>query len=131
MIIKYIQSNCNATKKETDDLTITAAENALGLHFADEYRNVLREYGHLSFGSHDFNGISEFEIFDVVKQTLIFREKSNTIADTMYVVEDLGIDGIYILQDSDGLVYAAQAKGTPYKVADSLLEYIKKAATNG
>ena len=105
-IIEYLQSNCDANKNIIDDSVIIAMETALGLQFAPEFKSVLREYGRLSIGSHDFNGTSEYDIFDVVKQTLIFREKSNTITDKMYVVEDLGIDGIYILQDSEGIIYA-------------------------
>ena len=45
----------------------------------------------------------------------------------MYVIENTCIDGIIIWQDANGIIYKSRPNLEPEKIADSLVDYIKKS----
>lgn len=45
--------------------------------------------------------------------------------DTMYVIENTGVDGIMIWQDTKGKIYQTKPESKPKKIVDSLAEYIE------
>lgn len=50
---------------------------------------------------------------------------NGNIPPNMYVIEDMAIDGLLILQDATGAVYSAPPHALPRKVFDSLTDYVK------
>jgi hypothetical protein len=104
--------------------TVIEAENKLGLHFSDEFRNYLMEYGVASFGNHEFLGLGGDSYLDVVGETLRERNNSGRFPKNCYLVENLGIDSIFILQDEEGNVYESSAAGTK-KIFSSLKDYVR------
>lgn len=99
------------------------AEKKLGVHFSEEFRNYLMEYGAVSFGSHEFMGLGGDAYLDVVEETLRERNSSEKFPKNCYIVENLGIDGIFILQDEEGKVFELSDAGVKL-IHNSLKEYV-------
>ena len=114
------------TGKGASEEQIEKAEEALKVSFADDYKEYLRMYGAIMINGHELTGISKAEHMDVVSVTQEGR-KYDLPEDTekMYVIEDLGIDGILIWQDSEGKIYEIQ-NGRKKKIGESLEEYLKE-----
>lgn len=108
---------------------IMAAEKELGLKFADDYIKCVSKYGVLSANGIELTGITEYEDFSVVAVTQQERELdwNNIIPPNMYVIENLGIDGLIALQDETGTVYSIMPyDDEPEKWFDCLADYIIK-----
>lgn len=112
------------TLKGVDVETVIEAEKKLGLKFSSEFRNYLIEYGCASFGSHEFMGLGSTDYLDVVKETLNERRNSDRFPRHCYILENLGIDGIFILQDEEGSVYELNDAGMK-KIFGSFQEYME------
>lgn len=97
---------------------IVSAENVLGLHFAQEYRELLANYGSLFLKGEEFLGI------DVVDVTLKAKEGNPDFPQDMYVVSNTYIDGILLVQNASGSIYTYQPLHGIQKVATSLSVYI-------
>lgn len=105
-------------------IQIEQAEKTLGLKFALDFKECLREFGAVSFGGHELTGFSADPNLDVIKVTQKNRLKNN-VGMNLYVIEEAHIDGIVIWQDSDGTVYETAPKSETKKIARSLVEYIE------
>jgi hypothetical protein len=103
---------------------VMEAEKKLGLHFSEEFRNYLMEYGAASFGSHEFMGLGGDAYLDVVGETLRERNNNEKFPKNCYIVENLGIDGIFILQDEEGKVFEWSDAGVKL-IYHSLEEYVR------
>lgn len=110
--------------KGSDEKTIAASEKALGFHFADDYREYLREIGLACFDGRELTGISKDARLNVVDVTREERSMNAEIPADFYVVEETGYDGMVIWQASDGAVYQTSPYQKPRKVSNSLSEYI-------
>ena len=108
-----------ATEKEISD-----AENQLGLKFANEYKEYLANFGAIMADGIELSGIAKSEHRNVVSLTQQERELNPTVPHNMYVVENLGIDGIIIWQDEKGVIYQSQQNVKPKKITTSLSNYI-------
>ena len=103
---------------------IEAAEKELNLKFAKDYRMYLAEFGLASAGGHEFTGIVKSPRLSVISVTTKIGKKIKDMPPKAYVVEELNIDGIVILQTSDGTVYEGAPNRKVKKIASSLSEYI-------
>ena len=112
----YIEQGASAT-------WIEQAEKSLGLKFASDYKECLREFGAVSFEGHEFTGFSTDRNLDVVEVTQRNWKKNKACAN-LYVIEEAHIDGIVIWQDADGVIYEAIPNSKVKKIANSLCEYI-------
>ena len=108
-----------ATEKQISD-----AENQLGLKFANEYKEYLAKFGAIMADGIELSGIAKSEHRNVVSLTQQERELNPTVPHNMYVVENLGIDGIIIWQDEKGVIYQSTPNTEPAKIANSLAKYI-------
>ena len=104
---------------------IAAAEKELNLKFAKDYRKYLVECGLASADGHEFTGIVKSPRLNVVDVTVRMCKKIKEMPSDAYVVEELNIDGIVILQTTDGTVYEGAPNRAVKKIASSLSEYIK------
>lgn len=110
-----------------DDGKIQEVEEKLGLKFSEEYKKYLRKYGSVSYENHELTGLNRSKRLNVVDCTFEQRKSNDCLLPDMYVVEDLGIDGIIVLQRSDGTVYMLFSYDNEIsKVAGSLVEYLQK-----
>ncbi len=106
---------------------ILEAENKLGVHFSEEYKEFLREFGAASFGDHEILGLGSSERLDVVASTIAEREKNaGCCFQKWYIVEMTGVDGIVIWQNRKGEVFINSCGRRPKKTALSIEEYLKK-----
>ena len=106
------------------DADIRDSEKALGLLFAEEYKEYLQQFGAVSCGGHELTGISRDNNYDVVNVTLLNLQKNSEITIPLYVIEETHIDGIVIWQASTGEIYQSEYKKVPLKIYDSLLDYV-------
>ena len=98
---------------------ITAAENALNLAFADDYKEYLLNVGLAMCDGHEFTGLGNEERTNVVMVTKQMKALHNDIPDDWYVIENENMDGAVIWQDSRGNVYFNKKKQY-----SSLIEFI-------
>lgn len=125
-IIKVINSKDGVIHgKETNENEIKQAELELGLRFADDYRNYIKQFGCMVIGSREITGISSQENYNVVSITKAQRNYNKNLPENSYVIEQLNIDGIIIWQSSNGEVFQTSPNTAPMKIADSLVEYIQ------
>ena len=103
---------------------INDAENELKLHFAEEYKDYLKEFGSIIALGFELSGIAKSAHRNVVSLTKQERELNPKVPCTMYVIENTCIDGIIIWQDTDGLIYKTRPNGKPVIIANSLAEYV-------
>lgn len=103
---------------------VIEAEKVLQLSFSEEYRNYLMNYGAISFGSHEFTGLGGDEHIDVVFITQEEKKLNPNIPNDCIVIENLGIEGIIILQDSNGEIYCLDQNSNLEKVSHSFSAYI-------
>lgn len=113
------------SKPGVSDNQISGAQSTLGLEFAKEYKDYLREYAVVSVNGHEITGILPGTRFDVVEVTEEERGCSPDIPTGLYVVEQTNIDGIVIWQDDAGDVYQTTYGSKPEPIYASLDEYIK------
>lgn len=98
------------------------AELKLELKFPKEYKNLLLEFGVISFNSHEWFGLNVTGYLNVIESTLSERKLNNKFPSDCFVLENLGIDGVLILVDSNENVY--EWNGYENKViATSLSQY--------
>lgn len=104
---------------------IRAAEQALGLMFAKDYRAYLQAFGLASFQGHELTGIIKSPRLSVLTQTVVERNNNPHVPDDLYVIEITNIDGIVIWQKSSGEIYKTIYGGSPMLICKSLSEYIE------
>ncbi len=110
--------------KAATEMQITEAEQQLGLHFAEEYKEYLAAFGAIIADGVELTGIARSEHRNVVSVTRKEWVLNTKIAHTMYVVEDPHIDGIIIWQDADGRIYRSTPSAEAKQIADSLSDYL-------
>ena len=103
---------------------IRNAEEALETNFAQDYRDVLLEYGVISLDGHEFTGISSITRLNVIDITLNERKNNPSVLVDMYVIEVAYIDDIVIWQSSDGKIYQTMGDYQPVQISESLVGYI-------
>ena len=108
------------------DAEIAEAEKELGIKFAKDYHEYLKKIGLACFAGHELTGLTNTDRLNVVSVTKELRKQSEEICALWYVVEDVGLDGIIIWQNSDGALYATAPYTNAKMVADSLAEYYSK-----
>jgi len=111
------------TKGASDEL-IAEAERQLNLHFADDYKEYLSLFGAISFGSTELTGLNIDSYANVVSVTLKEAQRNKSFPKGSIVLENTGIEGLLILQQSDGEVYEWQngKKGASF---GGLKEYLE------
>ena len=106
---------------------IEESQRALGVIFADDYREYVHKYGAISERGIELTGVTTAVRLDVVAVTKREREINKYIPKSMYVIENVGIDGIAIIQDSDGKVYSITMSGNLKCICMSLTEYVEQS----
>ena len=125
-LIKTFDDFCAG--KGVDEATIEAAEEKLGLKFADDYKEYISECGVASADGHEFTGIVDSKRLNVVDVTEAMRAKNPNASGELYVVEDLQTDKVVIWQSGDGRVYKTVYDDSAEVIADSLYDYFEKSA---
>ena len=106
------------------EVQILQAENLIGIKFADEFKEYIKEYGAVSAYGLELLGVSKSKRLDAASVTLEERELNENFPNDMYVVENLGIDGVLILQNERGEVFEISPNAKPKKIYNSLADYL-------
>ena len=106
------------------DEQITAAEIDLKVCFSDEYKEYLKTFGAIMADGIELSGIAKSEHRNVVLLTKKERDLNQKVPNSMYVIENMCVDGIVVWQNSQGEIYLTHPNTEPKKIADSLAEYI-------
>lgn len=112
--------------KPATDIDIKDAEIQLRVSFNEEYREYLLAFGAIMADGIELTGIAKSAHRNVVNLTKQERELNPKIPNNMYVVENTGVDGIIIWQDTNGGIYQSSPNVEPKIIADSLSDYINK-----
>lgn len=105
-------------------MEITDAELQLRLNFSDEYKTYLSTFGAIIADGIELTGISKAKHRNVVPVTKQEWELNTNVPHTLYVIENTGVDGIIIWQDSTGLIYQTTGATLPKEVAHSINDYL-------
>ncbi|MCL2015848.1 MAG: SMI1/KNR4 family protein [Defluviitaleaceae bacterium] len=103
---------------------ISSAEKELKTAFSEEYKEYLATFGAILADGVELSGIAKSEHRNVVSLTKQERELNPSVPHSMYVIENTGVDGMIIWQDSDGMIYKTQPNAPPERIAGSLAEYL-------
>lgn len=118
---KYFKSN-----EVVEPNSIKIAEEELGLCFSKEYKEYLKEFGCVTIYGHEFTGLGNNILNDVVIITKKICEVDEKFPKNVYVIEEAHIDGILICQDEKGLVYKFKPFGNLKKIYDSFCDYVRE-----
>lgn len=110
--------------KPANQEQINDAELQLGVSFASEYKEYLTSFGAVLADGIELAGIAKSEHRNVVYLTKREWELNSNIPHSMYVVEDTGVDGIVVWQDTKGLIYQSKPNTEAKEIANSLVDYI-------
>lgn len=124
---------CNAINKLEDLMHLTAAsedqislaEKELNLRFAEEYKEYVKSFGVISAYGIELTGICKSPRLSVVNVTKRERKNSN-LPDDLYVIENVGIEGLLLLQNEAGEIYQLDENKNLQKRYDSLSQYIEE-----
>lgn len=128
--VKYLQNfpKMRSTGPLTEE-EIEKAEASLGLHFSEEYKDILVNFGAVMVNGHQFNGITRTPGLSVVIATKLARQYP-VIAGGLYVIEDLGMYNSMILQNQAGKVFISNGKSVN-QIADSIQDFLRKGENQG
>lgn len=108
-----------ATKEQ-----ILNAEKQLELHFAKDYIAYLESFGAASFADHELTGICLSERLNVVDATMRARKRYPKMPLSYYVVEELNIDHVIVVQDSQAMIYEYGPRDKAKELFNSFEEYL-------
>lgn len=103
---------------------IKAAEQSLNLSFANDYKEFIQYLGALVFKGNELCGIAPYPSLNVVNRTIRARELDAAFPKSMYVISELHIDGLLILQNSKGEIFQYLPLQFTKKICNSLSDYI-------
>ena len=106
-------------------IEIEEAEKELNLKFADEYKQVLLECGKVSNEYLDLSSPNN-PLADVVNTTKEVRKLYRNLPRDCYVLVDVGVDGIYVLQDGRGKLFDIDEDDEIYQSYPNLETYLEK-----
>lgn len=101
---------------------VETAERRLGITFASDYKQYTQKYGAIIAKGLELTGLNVPVRLNVVDVTLNERKREN-IPSSYYVIENLNIESILILQNGEGQI-AEYCDGKIKNIANSLIEYI-------
>lgn len=111
------------TKPANED-AIKKAENMLERVFSNEYKKYLLRFGAISFSSTELTGLNIEKYANVVDVTLKEIELNEEFPKDCIVLENIGVEGIFILINSKGQVFKWK-NNNAIKIHGSMQEYLR------
>lgn len=100
-------------------------EIELALPLAEEYKEYILKYGAILADDVELTGVAKSKNRDVIQVTKREWALNGKVKHNMYVVENVGVEGIIIWQDGTGKIYESEPNHAVIKIADSLAEYLE------
>lgn len=107
-----------------DDRQIMDAENTLKVKFSNDYKEYVRSFGAATVNHIELTGICKSERLNVVSVTQHARSCYKNFPQDAYVIEDLLIDHVFIIQNESGNVFCYGPSDDGKKVSASLVSYL-------
>lgn len=101
------------------------AEKLLRLKFPNEYREYMLEFGSITFKGVELTGLNITGHLNVVDATLQERKFNPDFPKNIFIIENLGIDSIFIVGDEKGSIYKLQYDKM-IKISSSFTEYLQR-----
>ena len=102
---------------------IERAEKRLNLKFSEEYKEYLKEFGAISFFGNEWSGLNIDGYFNVVNMTEDEKALNESFPKKHFVIENIGVDSIFIISYVDGKIYSIQYDKIEF-LCNSLSEYL-------
>lgn len=109
---------------------IKDAQSELGITFPEEYVDIVREFGAISFFGTEWTGLNVDDYLNVVYVTKEEREINSSFPSDCFVLENQGIDGLIIICNEDGEVFSLQYSKIE-KIHNSISEYLDECIQRG
>lgn len=104
---------------------IQRAEKLLRLKFPNEYREYMLEFGSITFKGVELTGLNITGHLNVIDATLQERKFNPDFPKNIFIIENLGIDSIFIVGDEKGSIYKLQYDKM-IKISSSFTEYLQR-----
>lgn len=104
---------------------VSGIEIELALPLSEEYKTYLMSFGAIIANGIELTGFAKSKNRNVVDVTRREWELNDKVPHTMYVIENVGIDGIIIWQDKTSKIYQSSPGTAPFIIANSLSDYLK------
>ena len=104
---------------------IVEAQNKLSIEFPTDFIEYWKEFRLVTFYGVEWQGLNGPDYLNVVTSTLEARKTYPDFPVNMFILEDLGFDGLLILIDTKGSVYEWQY-GNCKKIYPSIVEYLEE-----
>lgn len=104
---------------------IDEAERALNLKFPKEFADYVREFGAICFQGTEWTGLNVQGYLNVVESTKKEQQLNLNFPTNCFVLENTGIDGIIVIANSKGQIFALQ-DGSMEFLSNSLSDYLEK-----
>ena len=111
------------------EIEILEAEKRLGVAFADDYKDYVKKYGVISAKGIELTGVTSSPRLNVADVTMAERELNPHFPQEMYVVENVAIEGVLMLQNTAGNIFELAPYSEPVKKFNSLCEYLRRFAS--
>ena len=102
---------------------IERAEKRLNLKFSEGYKEYLKEFGAISFFGNEWSGLNIDGYFNVVNMTEDEKALNESFPKKHFVIENIGVDSIFIISNEDGKIYSIQYDKIEF-LCNSLSEYL-------
>lgn len=102
---------------------IEEAQRELNFQFPEEYKEILKNFGVISIGSHEIFGLGVENYLNVIVATKSERNRYPNLLEKYIVIENFSMEGILILLNNDGEVYEFY-NGKIKLITESLVQYL-------
>ena len=102
---------------------IRDAQQALGIVFPEEYVEYVKEFGAVSFYGTEWTGLNVSGSLNVVTATMQERRLDSSFPNDVFLLENIGVDGLMIVMGEDGKIYSFQ-HGKKAFLYNSVCEYL-------
>lgn len=109
---------------------IKDAQSELGITFPEDYMNIVKEYGAISFYGTEWTGLNVDDYLNVVFVTKKEREMNSSFPSDCFVLENQGIDGLIVICNEAGEVFSLQYSKIE-KIHDSIASYLDECIKRG
>lgn len=109
---------------------IKEAQAELGITFPEDYMDIVKEYGAISFYGTEWTGLNVDDYLNVVFVTKQEREMNSSFPSDCFVLENQGIDGLIVICNEVGEVYSLQYSKIE-KIHDSIAGYLDECIKRG
>ena len=102
---------------------VKEAQSELEITFPEDYIDIVREYGAISFYGTEWTGLNVGDYLNVVSVTKKEREINGDFPPDCFVLENQAIDGLIVICNEKGEVFSFQYSKLE-RIHDSISDYL-------